>query len=406
MTALFASIAVRPNALDRQVDALSAHDLLTRPAYELIDPVRAAAAAHLQTTQLYLWAAALALQIAVLVWFWSSGRSAQLRDRLRTVAGNNTFLLRLYFGAAIALIDKVAAFVPLALQYRFFFVMGLNQDLFRTWLAGWLLGTIAAMIVAGLLAAIVLWLADRTHQWYIYTMAAIMAGSLLVAFATPIVAFPGLVPPAPGSRIDRAVHAASALTRVDGPVSVQRVSQRSRIGYSYVTGLGPTLRVVISDTASLSETAGELRFRIVNAFLWAYDNVALQLALVQGAFIVLGAALAVGISDRIGFRRDDDPISRLALLGAIIGLAYVIALPFYNSYSRNLDNAADDRAIAVTHDPAAAIRLQVRRADQALVAVCPDMFTLWFLTPHSSPGPRIASFQGKPDSDSCAKPHP
>ncbi len=403
MTAFFAAIAVRPNALDRQIDTLSTHALLTRSAYALVDPQHAAAAASLEHTELILWFAATVLQIGVLAWFWSSGRSSALRDRLRARV-RTEFAARFCFGAILALIDKAVALVPLVMQYRFLRVMGLSEQLLRAWLGEWILGTLVAMLVAGLLAAVVLWLADRTHQWYVYTMAAIMAGSLLAPLAAPLVAIPPLQRVHLAARVGRSVNDLRARTGVQAPILEQRIAQRSRVGFSYVAGLGPSQRLVISDTALDSESPGELLFRIARGFAWILGNTALQLALVQGAFLVVGAALAVTISDRIGFRRDDDPVSRLSLLGAVIGVVYLIAIPFYNSYSRNVDNAADERALALTQNPAAAIRAQVRRADQALLSICPGQLALWYLTPHPPPGPRIAAFQGKPDI--CAKPRP
>lgn len=399
MTALVALAIARPNALDREVSAISAHDLMTRSPFDLVDPLRAAAASNLEHTQLLLWVVIVALQIAVLAWFWSSGQSAALRDRLRAQI-RSEFWVRFAFGAAIALLDKAVAFIPLAAQYRYLHIMGLTEQLFRSWLAGWIGGTLVAMAVAGLLAAAVLWLADRTHQWYVYTLAGIMAVSLLAAFAAPAVAVPALEPPALTRTLAGDVAALRARTGITTPIEEQRIAARTRLGTAYVSGLGSSQRIVVSDTLLASQTEPEMRYVIARAMVTIASNTSLDLALVQGAFLILGAALAVTISDRIGFRRDDDPVSRLALLGAVIGLVYLIAAPFYNSYSRNLDVAADRAALAYTHDPASAIRMQIRRADQALVPVCPSTLDLWYLSPHPPPGPRIAALQG--GRDACA----
>lgn len=399
MSALIALALARPNALDREVSAISAHDLMTRSPLGLVDPLRAAAASHLEQTQLLLWIVVVALQIGVLAWFWSSGQSAALRDRLRAEI-RSEFWVRFAFGAGLALLDKAVAFIPLAAQYRYLRIMGLTEQLFRTWLAGWVGGTIAAMAIAGLLAAVVLWLADRTHQWYLYTLAGIMAVSLLAAFAAPAVAVPPLEPAALTRTLSGDIASLRARTGITTPIEEQRIATRTRLGTAFVAGLGFSQRIVVSDTLLASQTEPEMRYVIARAMVAIASNAALNLALVQGAFLILGAALAVTISDRIGFRRDDDPVSRLALLGAVIGGVYLVAAPFYNSYSRNLDIAADRAALAYTHDPASAIRMQIRRADQALVPVCPSTLDLWYLSPHPPPGSRIAALQGV--SDVCA----
>ncbi|MFN2449438.1 MAG: M48 family metalloprotease [Candidatus Baltobacteraceae bacterium] len=399
MTALTALVLARPNALDREVGAFSAHALLSRPSFDLIDPSRAAAAAHLEQTQVLLWIAVTALQIGVLAWFWSSGGSAALRDALR-LRMRSEFRVRFYFGACVALLDKIVALAPLAMQYRFLRIMGLTEQLFRAWLAQWVLGTIVAILAAGLMAAAVLWLADRTHQWYLYTLAAIMALTLVAAYAAPLFALPPLQEAALTRTLSGDVAALRMRTGIRTPVLEQRIASRTRLATAYVAGLGASQRIVVSDTMLAGQSEPEMRFVIARAMAWIAANDALHLALVQAAFIVVSAAFAVAVSDRIGFRRDDDPVSRLAVLGAVIGLTYLLVMPFYNAYSRNLDVAVDQQALAITHDPASAIRMQVRRADQALLSACPGTIAKWYLTPHPAPGPRISALQGA--ADACA----
>lgn len=383
--------------LDRAVSAIPAHALLQRSPFVLIDPARAAAAGHLEQTQTFLWVVAIALQIAVLAWFWRSGQSARLRDALRArVSGE--FWARFCFGASLALLDKAVAFVPMAMQYRFLRLMDLSELLFRQWLAGWVAGTLAAMAAAGAIAAAGLWLADRTHQWYLYTMAAILGITLLCAYAAPAFASPAFENAAVTRTLAHDVGALRARTGITAPLVEQAVSARTRVASAYVSGLGSSSRMVLPDTLLASTTAAEMRFVIARLMAWIARGIALQLALVQGALIVVGSALAVAIADRIGFRRDDDPVSRLALLGAIIGLVYVAVLPFYNGYCRRLDLSVDAAALRTVPDRASAIRLEVRYADDALVSACPGPVAQWYLLARPSPAERISALQGVADA--------
>src|SRR5947209_8499485 len=77
------AVATRPNALDRVVSAIPAHALLTQSPYALVDAQRTAAAARLEQFTIPVWLITIAVQIAILAWFWDSGRSAWLRDRLQ-----------------------------------------------------------------------------------------------------------------------------------------------------------------------------------------------------------------------------------------------------------------------------------------------------------------------------------
>jgi STE24 endopeptidase len=394
----------RPNALDRVIDAIPAHDLLTRSPIDLIDPARAAAAVHLEQIRIPVWVVMVALQIAVLAWFWNAGFSAQLRDRLRTSI-RSEFVVRFCFGALVALLDKIIALVPQAVEYRFARIMDLTEMLFRTWLWEWIVGTIIAMIAAGLIAACVLWLADRTHQWYLYTIAGVIGFSVLVSYVNPILIAPAYTSYTPVSPSRRVALDAAALERRTGihvPILQERIYPRTRLDIVSVPGWGGTQRIAVSDTLLSAATEGELRFVLARSYAWIAANNGLHLALIQGAFLVLGTALAVFISDRIGFRRDDDPVSRLALLGAIMGGVYLLALPFYNGYSRNLDLMTDRAGLALDADAASAVRLEIRRADQALLPVCPNPFAYWYLTEHPAPGQRIAALQAR--ADPCVTP--
>lgn len=379
------SVLGRPNALDREVSALSASALLHRSAGMLVDPARAAAAAHLQQFRTPLWIVMIALQIGVLAWFWNAGLSAGLRDRLRSLL-RSEFAVRFCFGALLAGLDRLAAFIPQAVEYRYMYILDLNNVLFRSWLIEWIAATLLAMAVAGIIAAAVLWLADRTHQWYLYTIGAVMGFTLLVSYVNPYVIAPAYTHYTPME---------SRLVTV--PVLEEHLARRTHIGSAYVMGWGGSQRAVVSDTMLAGATPPEIRFVLARASAWVDANTGLHIALVEGAFFVLGAALAVFISDRIGFRRDDDPVSRLALLGAVMGAVYLVALPFYNGYVRNVDRITDAQAVAATGDAASAIRLQVREADQALRPLCPNAFAYWYFDPRVPPGTRISDLQGVSD---------
>jgi Zn-dependent protease with chaperone function len=403
VTVLLLSILGRPNALDQEVTSLTAFALLHRSPADLVDPARAVAAMHLQQFRTPIWIVMIALQIAVLAWFWNSGLSARLRDRLRSMV-RSEFAARFCFGALVAGIDKAAAFVPQALEYRYMRILDLNNILFRSWLVEWIASTLVAMVVAGIIAAVVLWLADRTHQWYIYTIAGVMGFTLLVSYVNPYVIAPAYTRFSTHVWMEGSGFIAplEARTGVKVPLVIAEVSRRTHVDDSYVIGWGGSQRAVITDTLWAAVTPDELRYVVARALVWVAANSGLQMALVQGAFLVLGTALAVFISDRIGFRRDDDPVSRLALLGAVMGGVYLVALPFYNGYARSLDRTTDAAAIALTRDPAAAIRLEVRRTDEALLPLCPNPFAYWYFDSRVPPGTRISNLQSRPDY--CSQP--
>jgi len=390
-------VSGRPNALDREVSALSVTDLLHRSPPALLDPARAAAALHLEQFRTPLWIAMVLLQIAVLAWFWRSGNAARVRDRLRALL-RSEFATRFCFGALVAGLAKVAALIPQSLEYRYMRILDLNNILFRSFLVEWFAATLLAMAVAGAIAAIVLWLADRTHQWYVYAIAGVMGFMLLVSYANPLAfapAYSRFVRPQLSRPLQREYAALEAAANVRVPIVEELIARRTRLGAFYVIGWGGTQRAVISDTMLAGTTAGEIRFVLARGLSWAAADTGLHVALVQGAFLVLGTALSVFISDRIGFRRDDDPVSRLALLGAVMGAVYLVALPFYNGYARSVDRVTDAAALALTHDPASAVRLEVRQTDQSLYPLCPNTLDYWYLDSRVPSATRISNLRGE-----------
>jgi Zn-dependent protease with chaperone function len=384
----------RPNAMDRRVDLLPSMQLLTNPAMALVDPDRQIGARHLAEWLLPGWLFMIAAEVVVLAYFWQSGVAAMVRDRLRRGLQNES-LVRFCFGALLALIAQLAALIPEFYTYRIDRVMGLTNQLLHTWTGGWLVNTLIAMVVTGLVVTGVLWLVDKTHQWYIYTILAIFAISFASAYTTPFTSsfFDHFKTVGNG-------HVAAVLKKEETqagyslPIVVQTRAWRSHVGVAAVEGLGPTERIVISDTLLTPATLGELRFVVAFELGHVANGDPTRLALLNAIFVILGAAIAVFIADRIGFRRDDDPVSRLALVGALLGCVYLFVAPIDNSILRRMALRADQFAVGLTFDRPSAVRAIVRATDQRMDEVCPSHLSEFFLNSRPSPGERIAAING------------
>ena len=383
----------RPNQLDRRIDAISTQALLTQPATALVDSARQAAAVRLARLTLFGWIAAVLLQAAALAYFWSSGAAAAWRDRLRGRL-RAEWLVRFAFGATLGLIARAAALLPSFYLYRVERIMDLSVDLTRTWGTFWLAHTVLAMLVAGAIAAIVLWLVDRTHQWYAYTIVIILGVSLAWSYGSPYFEVNGArVAPLPAplqARID-ATLARGGVPHV--PVFAQ-TALRSPLASAVVLGLGSGHRVVLTRSLLVASTPSEIVYRVSYELGHAIHADPLFVALIEGGVIIVFSAIAVVVADRLGFRRDDDPLSRLTVVGALLAVVYLAAVPVRNAALRSYDLDADRYAVAMTKDPAAAVRAIVREADQRMEEVCPEALANAFLDVHPSPGARVAAING------------
>jgi STE24 endopeptidase len=395
----FALAAIdRPNALDRRVDAIPDGVLISRPATALVDAPRQEAATRLARLTLPGSLATAIFELVALVYFWNSGAAAAWRDRLRARLRNEG-TVRFVFGATLGLIARFAALIPAFYLYRVDRVMELSTELTRTWALFWIAHTLLAMILAGIIAAVVLWLVDRTHQWYVFTIAAILVVSVAWSYGSPYLALHGAkaISPASGTMGARLRTLLSSAGLSSVPVLVE-TARNSPVGSAFVVGLGGSRRIVVTDTLVAGETPPEVLYEVAYHVGQLLHRDSVFVALIEGGIVIVFSALAVVLADRIRFRRDDDPVSRLALVGALLAAVYLVAVPVRNAALRSYVFDDDRYAVALTGDRASAIRALVRATDQQMEEVCPEMLTAFFLSTHPSTGARIAAINGVPDA--------
>lgn len=385
----------RPNAIDIRVDQLPVHDLLTRPAAALVDPERQIAALRLVHWYLPAWFALVLFPVVALYYLWQSGTAARVRDALRERLRSES-LVRFCFGAFLGAVVRLSGLLPSFSIYRVERLMSLSDELLRAWFADWLLASLATMLVMGIVTALVLAIAQRTHQWYIYTMLGIFALAFGFAYVAPFVAAPAfdrLLPLSP-----RAQTVAQLLERRAGvriPI-VEEVRRRSHLEVAYPIGFGATERIVLGDTVFAVARAAELQYDMALELGYAADGATLKIALTDALLVIFGAAVGVAIADRIRFRRDDDPLTRLALLGALLGLIYFIAVPIDNAVLRAIDARARSYALSLGVDKAAAVRSVVRTTDERLNEVCPDVLARTFIARTIDASTAVSRITGVP----------
>jgi Zn-dependent protease with chaperone function len=345
----------RPNTLDLRISALPSSVLMTQPATALVDRERQNAAlrrAHWTIIGLVLTSL---FEAGALFWLWNSGNAATLRDALRR-RFRSEMTVRFLFGAALALVARLAAFIPLFYLYRVDRTLDLTFELTRWWLLFWVLHTMLAMVIAGLVASAVLWLASRTHQWYVYTIVGILAASVAWAYLAQYVN--------------------------TGPSQLVRVPNGTRLR--------------VSDRRLAGSTPAEAQYIAAYDLGHIVHGDRVSVALIEGGVIIVFAALAVVIADRVRFRRDDDPLSRLTLVAALLALVYLAAVPVRNAALRSYDFSADQYAIALTRNPAAAVRSLVRTGDQHMEEVCPEWTATLYLYTAPGTGARVAAINRVP----------
>jgi Zn-dependent protease with chaperone function len=390
--------AVPREAQDRRVDRIAARVLLQTPAADLVDRNRQNEAEKLAGYERPLFFLQAGAEIAALLLLWQTGLAARIRDALRR-AFRYQAPTRFVFGGIMALTALGAAF-PFALWgHRLARLAQLTPARLLPWAVAYGVETLLIALGVGLLAAIVLALVDAIRTWYLVVAAGVVAFTLGYAAVLPVVedAFVAPVAYQPAAAVGARI---AEIERKAGfanvPIVVERIRDRASEASAHVEGIGPWRRIVIEDTELATSTPSEITYAVAHelAHMAAADEIRIAFAL--ALLVIVSTALAVTVTDRIGFRRDDDPLVRLALVAAFIGIAYLALLPGYNAFDRALETRADRAAVALTGDRAAAIRSFVRYTDDQLQPLCPPRIVRLYLYDHEAYGTRIAEMQGLP----------
>ena len=387
--------------LDLRIDHLTAQQLLTLPPAKLVDPYRQRAArelAHFRRPAFFVWVFS---QVIALLWLWRSGSAARLRDFLRRRV-RYLPVVRFLFGIALGLIAGLSALPVAFVVYRVDRNAGLTQQLARSWLGDQLMQSVLTALAVGMLVAIIMYFVEKRRLWYVYTAAVLYLFTLAGAFIQPYLIAPlfnSYTPLPTNSALYARLHEVALKAGVgDAPIYVTNLSKQSVSANAFVEGFGATKRIVVGDTLLQTATEGEVAFTLAHEIGHYVRGDVLRGIFVGWIFLVLTCAVTVLVADRIGFRSDDDPLARLALVGALLLVAALVVLfPLYNTYSRGVEARADQFALKITGDRVSGARLFVRFADDNLSLVCPSRIVRAYFYDHPPIGSRIAAVRGTPD---------
>jgi STE24 endopeptidase len=388
-----------PTWMDRRVTAIAQTRLLAKPGSQLVDPGRQRAAAELAGINRPLFFAWALLQVFAFLYLWRSGVAAAWRDRLRR-AVRNEHVLRAVFGFILTFVAQLCALPVTFTRFRLAFAAGLTQQTAGSWFRDWVVGVSIDALFVAIFVVVVLALVDRTRLWYLIAIVLVFAATIGVMFIEPVVLAPlfNSYTPLHDDQLAARIHQLSERAGIgDPPIYIDNLSKQSNVGNAFVTGVGATKRIVLGDTLVDTATPDEVVYILGHELSHYVHRDVIKLTLVATGLFVVAMAIAVLIGDRIGFRRDDDPVSRLPLVGCILGCAVLVLLPVYNAYQRGIEARADRYGLELTHDPAAGVRAFVRFADDGLSPLCPPEAVRLYFYDHPPLGSRIAALQGKPD---------
>ena len=185
-----------------------------------------------------------------------------------------------------------------------------------------------------------------------------------------------------------------------GDVLVADASRRTNAVNAYVSGLGPTRRIVVYDTLLtkpddevVSVVAHELG-HAKNGDVWIGTALG-ALGAAAGVCLLALLGTATGFLRRLGIDTITSPRG-VALLLAVFAVVGLVATPIQNIVSRSIELRADEHALELTGDPGTFIRMQTTLAETNLSDVDPPVWLHWYFGSHPTTAQRIALAEGFP----------
>jgi len=333
------------------------------------------------------------LLIALVILF--SGLAAALRNIAHGL-GRRLYVRVLVFLALYTLADFVLGF-PLACYrgYALEHQYGLSTQSLLAWLGEQGKDAAVTVFTFGLLP--ILWLAWRAIQrwprdWWLPvaagTLPLILAGALL----QPLVIDPlyNRFTPLRDQQLKERILELAARAEIPGRdvYEVNKSAQTLKFN-AYVSGFGPSQRIVLWDTMLQGMEEDEILFVMGHEMghyrlghIWKGIGL---VSLMSFLFFFLVSRLAGWAVARFGAHwgfEDPGDVAAMPLLAALVTLLALVAQPAVNGFSRAIEHEADVFAVEVTRDNDAGARAFLKLGSQNRSNPEPSAFVKLFLYTH------------------------
>jgi STE24 endopeptidase len=343
------------------------------------------------------WLALVAnLVTAALIGFGGLGRRAVAAVRLR---------LTRWWTQATALVCLVLV-IQLVVTTPFAVWSGLVARRYglstRSW-AGWVQDRLItlgiALVVTSLCVVLVLALARWSpRRWWLPASAAALVAVFGLSFVYPVVVEPAFyrftsMPETPVRSELLQMASQDGLDLSD--VLVADASRRTSAYNAYVSGLGPTRRLVVYDNMLRDNPDSQVRVIVAHELGHARNHdvlIGTTIAAVGAAAGIVGLFLLLQTSwwrSRVGAGSAGDP-AVVPLVLSLVVVVGVLAMPLVDGVSRRIEARADLHALQLTDDPTSYILVQQGLATNNLAHLTPDPALSWWFDTHPTVLDRIA----------------
>jgi STE24 endopeptidase len=292
------------------------------------------------------------LQLVLLLALGVPARMRNLAENLTRNRWGQCFVFVFLFLLTITLLD-----VPLRVYgHHMALAFGLSVQGWGSWVWDQTKSFLLAWFVGGLLVMMLFWVIRRSPKyWWFWFWIPTMAAVLFGVFLSPIVVDPLFDKFEPlqqrNPALVRQLEKVVARTGVSLPpdrMFFMRASQKVTSLNAYVTGFGPSKRLVIWDTTIAASTPDELSGIFGHELgHYALHHIVLGLlftALMLPVAFFLGQKMTHLLLSRYGARwriRSQSDWACLAVLVLVLNVLSFLSEPIENGFSRAIEHAAD-----------------------------------------------------------------
>lgn len=339
--------------------------------------------------------------IGVLLLLLSTGWSRRIRDLAARVTTRKFLMAMLYF----VLFSIASALLSLPLDLYSGFVVphqfNLSNQSFGEWLLERLKELAVGLVIGSpIIALALLGIRKMPRRWWL----ALWSGAIPIAILLVVIAplfvdpiFNKFEPLKDAVLRDKLLELASRAGISGADVFEVDKSKQTKTMNAYVTGLGPTKRIVMWDTLLAKMTHGETLAvmghemgHYVLHHVW--KGLALGFALFFGVLYLAQRIVIHGVArwgDRWGFSEPHDPAALPWLLIVISVLSFFLT-PAISAGSRYIEHEADVFTLELTHRNEDTARAFIKLAEDSKIEPQPPLFIEYWLYSHPPLAKRIA----------------
>ena len=332
---------------------------------------------------------------AVLVIILKSGISARARDVAARVS-KWRFVIALIYFALLSLITTAFEF-PLAF-YAGFVVphqFALTHQTFASWMGDFAKGVAVDLVIGAFIAALALLCIRRFRRWWVILWLGSIPLIILGVVITPLIIDPlfNKFEPLKDVQLRNDLLAEASRAGIEGSrvYQVDKSKQTNEMN-AYVTGLGPSKRIVLWDTLlrkmdhdEILAVMGHEMGHYVLHHIW--KGIAFGVAVSFFGFLIAQIMYERGLS-YWGFSDRADPAALPWLLLIAAVLNFVLS-PVSNGFSRHVEHEADRFGLELTHFNEPMASSFVKFAEDSKRDPSPPRFIEWWRYSHPAAQRRI-----------------